>query len=75
MTTNDSSNMLVPQLGQSGWGVADPLDVNADYLSDGYDTADDAVCAARETLKLVNRGVDLDLARRVAAQLVAHESI
>jgi len=70
-----SSTQLVASAGQSGWGVADPLDASADFISDGYDTAEDAIVAAVETLALVNRGVDIDLARQVAAQIVAHEVV
>lgn len=58
---------LTTRVGMAGWGVPSPC--GGDYLSDGYDSADDALWAARYALDEIRlHGVTLDLACERAAQ-------
>lgn len=49
LVVDDDPRPLAPRLDKAGWGVPDPD--GGDYLSDGHDTADDALRAARVALR------------------------
>jgi len=61
----DYTTIGAPACGMAGWGC--PNTKGGDWWSDGYDTAEQAVWAAHEAVRLVAHGVDFDLALRTAA--------
>lgn len=64
----DYTRIGEPGLGMMGWGCPDEDNRDGDWLSDGYDTREEAQWAARRALELMGQGLPLDMAAEQASR-------